>query len=375
MQPLVKDALRKLHDASKLTAFFSSGPKGSIPYMPDFVRLYNYMNKLSSKLAESDEKATIPRSTEPVFPTVLHRGVECDGCQMFPIQGNRYKCFACPDYDLCEICEEASKHPIDHPMLKIRSPIPNRQFRSVRKIGLPRAQFVEDVTLRDGISCHPGISVEKTWALKNNGESRWPQGVQLLFLSGDLAPESVKAVSRAEPGAIVKVSVTIKLPLAPKQYTGYYRLATEDGKKFGPRFWVDVIVVVPGDSEEKSPSEEKAVKVKKEPESTPEKLVEVPQPSDIPQLEDVQAEVQKSSVVQVQVQDIQPPKVEEQTVEVKQEKSELPKKPLIQSPYAAQLEILVGMGFTDAELNAYLLGNNEGNVQRVVEWIISHGAH
>jgi hypothetical protein len=165
MKPLVKDALRKLHDASKLTAFFRSGPKGSIPYMPDFVRLYNHMNKLCLK-RESDEKEEkeIPQPNYVAsLQTLIHRGVECDGCQMCPIQGNRYKCYLCPDYDLCEICEEAGKHPVDHPMLKIRLPITNRQYqhRCARKSGLPRAQFVEDRTLRDGISCYPGVTVVK----------------------------------------------------------------------------------------------------------------------------------------------------------------------------------------------------------------------
>jgi next-to-BRCA1 protein 1 len=329
---------------------------------------------------------------------------------MCPIQGNRYKCYLCPDYDLCEICEEAGKHPIDHPMLKIRSPITNRQYqRCARKSGLPRAQFVEDRTLRDGISCYPGVTVVKKWVLKNNGEFRWPQGVQLLFLSGDLAPESVGEVPRAEAGATVEVSATIKLPVAPKQYTGYYRLATEDGKKFGPRFWVDIIVVsvvesAPG---KKAPvPEKKATESVPAPEPIPEKIelpttviepipekkvesviekpvvtekpVDLPQDSspspatsDIPQLEDVQhTDVKKAASVEK-------PKTET-VVEAKQEtkkKEESTKKVAVQSPYAAQLEILMGMGFKDAELNAYLLNNNEGNVQRVVEWIISHGVH
>jgi next-to-BRCA1 protein 1 len=355
------------------------------------------MNKLCSK-RETDEKEkenSLPPAESVALQTVIHRGVECDGCRMFPIQGNRYKCYTCPDYDLCEICEEAGKHPIEHPMLKIRLPVSNRQYRCSRKSGLPRAQFVEDRTLRDGISCYPGITVVKTWALKNHGEFRWPQGVQLLFLSGDLAPESVKEVPRAEPGATVEVSATIVLPMVAKQYTGYYRLATEDGKKFGPRFWVDVIVVSgvvdKQETEAKKapvPVPEKKVVESTQPvpdqkpvgkptESLPAKPVDLPQdsspsssvPSDIPQLEDVHT-TKKPSLVE-------DPKSTEVKVEAKQEqkrKEEVPKKP-VQSPYAAQLEILHGMGFKDAELNAYLLGNNEGNVQRVVEWIISHGVH
>jgi hypothetical protein len=234
-----------------------------------------------------------------------------------------------------------------------------------------------------------------------------------LFLSGDLAPESVKEVPRAEAGTTVEVSATIKLPMTPKQYTGYYRLATEDGKKFGPRFWVDVIVVADTESlpekkiasvpipEKKTPvPEKKATESVPVPESVPqakaaelEKVIKVApetkvesvsekpvvsetlrqdssSASDIPQLEDVQTDVKKPGLVEN-------PKTEV-VVEAKQEikkKDEAPKKVAVQSPYATQLEILMGMGFKDAELNAYLLNNNEGNVQRVVEWIISHGVH
>ena len=34
----------------------------------------------------------------------IHESVQCDGCEMFPIVGNRYKCTVCKDYDVCEDC-------------------------------------------------------------------------------------------------------------------------------------------------------------------------------------------------------------------------------------------------------------------------------
>jgi len=300
---------------------------------------------------------------------MVHRGIQCDGCQMLPIEGNRYKCYVCTDYDLCEQCEEANKHPADHPMLKIRFPVQNRSCRQNHKPEHPKAIFMEDVTLRDGISCYPGISVTKTWALKNNGESRWPPGVQLVFLSGDLVPERLLEVPRAEPGMIVQVSAAITLPVAPKQYTGYYRLATAQGKKFGPRIWVDVIVVPGTELAQKEVKIETKVELQDSDEIPIQILpspIENKQESNKIQEPSIDAEKQEPKI------DIPKPepKLEEPKAEAKENLP--PQKPKAQSPYEHQLEILDGMGFQDRELNSYLLANNEGNVQRVVEWILTH---
>ena len=42
--------------------------------------------------------------------TVYHRGVMCDGCDMNPLRGPRYKCDRCDDYDLCQGCLNAGTH-------------------------------------------------------------------------------------------------------------------------------------------------------------------------------------------------------------------------------------------------------------------------
>ncbi|BGP30814.1 hypothetical protein JCM10296v2_002571 [Rhodotorula toruloides] len=59
---------------------------------------------------------------------VRHHNIVCDGCQRTPVVGIRYKCMhpSCPDYDLCSVCEALPNpvHPRDHPLLKIRTPLP-----------------------------------------------------------------------------------------------------------------------------------------------------------------------------------------------------------------------------------------------------------
>ncbi len=52
---------------------------------------------------------------------VIHPHVTCDGCKSCPIQGHRYKCYQCYDYDLCEGCyARTHRH---HIFLDIRQPI------------------------------------------------------------------------------------------------------------------------------------------------------------------------------------------------------------------------------------------------------------
>lgn len=53
-------------------------------------------------------------------PKVNHHRVQCDGCKAHPIQGPRYKCSVCKNFDFCPRCEEVLEHP--HPFIKITDP-------------------------------------------------------------------------------------------------------------------------------------------------------------------------------------------------------------------------------------------------------------
>lgn len=51
---------------------------------------------------------------------VVHQNVACDGCDMSPIIGIRYKCSVCKNFDFCAMCEERRGH--EHAFLKIYNP-------------------------------------------------------------------------------------------------------------------------------------------------------------------------------------------------------------------------------------------------------------
>ena len=54
----------------------------------------------------------------------IHRGVTCNSCGAMPIQGIRYRCANCIDYDLCETCEAMGVHIKTHLFYKVRIPAP-----------------------------------------------------------------------------------------------------------------------------------------------------------------------------------------------------------------------------------------------------------
>lgn len=55
----------------------------------------------------------------------VHKNVTCDGCGVFPIVGDRYKCTVCHDYDLCDSCEANNGESHAHPFVKHRKPVEN----------------------------------------------------------------------------------------------------------------------------------------------------------------------------------------------------------------------------------------------------------
>jgi len=56
-------------------------------------------------------------------PRAVHVGVTCNKCKVSPIEGTRFKCQICDDFDMCETCERKNEHPFDHPLIKARKPL------------------------------------------------------------------------------------------------------------------------------------------------------------------------------------------------------------------------------------------------------------
>merc|ERR1712227_68062 len=92
--------------------------------------------KLRVNIKKTKPMVTGQESDASGSSSAVHYGVTCDGCECKPIIGNRYKCVVCDDFDLCETCHAAGKHP-GHNMMKITEPgyvFPQRLFKRMQNL-------------------------------------------------------------------------------------------------------------------------------------------------------------------------------------------------------------------------------------------------
>ena len=105
------------------------------------------------------------------------------------------------------------------------------------------ARFVEDVTVPDDSLYNSGVKFTKTWRLRNDGECRWEEETEWVFISGNMiGAQSPVKVELAEPDRIVDISVEMVAPPAPGTYQSYWRLRRANGEFFGDQAYVRIIV-------------------------------------------------------------------------------------------------------------------------------------
>jgi hypothetical protein len=113
------------------------------------------------------------------------------------------------------------------------------EVKAERKAGRVKAEFVTDANLPDGTVVPAGVPFLKKWSIKNHGAVEWPvQTVLLDVTAKPHTPVQDFAVPLARPGETVEVAVNVN-QVAAGRVKRVYRLEAE-GRRFGPRMWVDV---------------------------------------------------------------------------------------------------------------------------------------
>jgi hypothetical protein len=289
------------------------------------------------------------------------------------------------------------------------------RFDQKPEVERPRAQFISDVTLADGLQVHAGEKLTKIWSVKNIGTSPWPVGTRLVFVGGDLTPESEglwgpdatgALVPYAGPGDIVHVSIDVLVPNESGRFRCTFRLQTAEGERFGPRVWIDLrvpevkveIPVTKKSEEPAKPKEEPAVPSPKAAAPTPVEVkqpvaqVVAPTPAALPvaipvaqqvrpqvipsakAVESKQADEEATLADEFRAAHVSPkPTVSAAPVAAGASSSAAP--PASSRPpfqYANELAYLAAMGFTDKALCKYLLLNNQGDLTKAVQWLLQN---
>lgn len=227
-------------------------------------------------------------------------GATCGNC-LGPIQGVCYKCWECPNFDLCEACESLpSVHDTSHSMLKMRRQVQTQAYRRKRsnagnyrptrsptrqsssremkqekkiqklmkkleKYNLRDAnvyrpppsggdkcldlepygcEFLCDDTIPDWTHVQPGTRFTKRWKVYNSGYKAWDKTIHLKYRWGTLGlmpNDTIIEAPPISPNQEGTLEVQFSAPLEPGQYQTHWRMYSPQGF-FGHRLWCNVIV-------------------------------------------------------------------------------------------------------------------------------------
>lgn len=107
--------------------------------------------------------------------------------------------------------------------------------------------FINDASVPDGTTMTAGQDFIKTWKVKNTGTCTWTTGYSLVFGYSNPPRETMGGVTtqltaEVAPGSDAEISINLKAPLKPGTYSGYWKLANNNGYPFGEYFTVVIIV-------------------------------------------------------------------------------------------------------------------------------------
>ncbi|KAE9610096.1 putative PB1 domain, Zinc finger, ZZ-type, Next to BRCA1, central domain-containing protein [Lupinus albus] len=195
--------------------------------------------------APSERTLYINTSAHEISNGMIHRGVQCDGCGVYPIVGSRFNSKVKENFDLCSICFNTMGTVADYNRIDRFHPLYLSALAHTLKLLRPKvdSRFILDVNVIDGTMMAPSTAFTKIWRIRNNGTLVWPIGTQLVWIGGDNFSDShLVDLQVPEEGIPVDkeldIAVDFIAPQLPGRYISYWRMASPSGQKFGQRVWV-----------------------------------------------------------------------------------------------------------------------------------------
>lgn len=227
--------------------------------------------------------------------------------------------------------------------------------------GLLSCAFVSDEASEDGQTYHPKERFKKKWRVLNDGASVWPEGTCLVGVGGDdMSPrELCLNVPLALPGESVIIGIELLAPGEPSRYISFWRLCTQDGKRFGHRFWADIIVIPATDQVGKVVHSERSSLPSEEEIKQEESLV-------FEQAEEISPDVPMNASIEAVMLD----KAETTTTASIEPSSASSPIVIQEQTWKTQLLELEMMGFSNSERNIELLDQLRGDLPQVINELL-----
>ncbi|KAL3169560.1 hypothetical protein MRX96_038339 [Rhipicephalus microplus] len=298
---------QRFRGASSAEARSDAGDSGTSPpaWFVDFVRtLRNEIkDEVTAEVFKRLDERKVDKWTAAADP--FPDAPTCGNCRC-QVQGIRYRCWICPNYDLCEVCESLpSVHDSSHAMLKIRKPlagsqqqVPRRKrsngctFRPIRSPNrasairemkqemkmqklmkklekynlrdsniyrLPGAssstenylnpdaydsEFVCDDTIPDWTHVQPGTRFTKRWKVRNSGNRAWNDNILLKYCWGTLGLMPNDTDIEA-PRLLPNEEGMLEVQFTAPHEPGHYQThwrMFSPQGYFGHRLWCNVVV-------------------------------------------------------------------------------------------------------------------------------------
>lgn len=122
-----------------------------------------------------------------------------------------------------------------------QSPTPNG---TATQIICNDMKFVSDSSVPDGTQMTPGQEFVKTWKVKNTGTCTWTTAYNIIYgYDEKMGGQTTALTSEVAPNQEAEISITLKAPTKAGTYSGYWRLASNNGVPFG--VFLSVVITVP----------------------------------------------------------------------------------------------------------------------------------
>ena len=106
--------------------------------------------------------------------------------------------------------------------------------------------YLSDLSVPDGTHFAGGTKMEKQWQVKNSGTCNWTDGYTIQLVGGEaMGARETQDLVPARGGAEAVVQIDFVAPRTPGEYNSSWQAFDPDGKPFGDKVFIQIIVNEP----------------------------------------------------------------------------------------------------------------------------------